>query len=176
MSILVLATAALVMKGAPAYAPSGPQIQVTLSGGKSFVITTDPKVAPKTVKAIIALVKSGYYNGQMFHRVEDWVIQWGDPQSKTLQLGDPRLGSGGTGHPLPFEGSSVKFERGVVGVASTGSRVGGDSQLFVLTKDARYLDRDYAVLGKVTSGMNVVDHIQLGERISKISLISARKK
>ncbi|MCB8932172.1 MAG: peptidylprolyl isomerase [Chthonomonadaceae bacterium] len=59
----------------------------------------------------------------------------------------------------------MDFHRGVVGIASTGLQVGGDSQLFVIKQDRLYLWHSYAVLGKVTQGMEVVDAIQIGDRI-----------
>ena len=124
-----------------------------------------------TTKGILKLVRSGFYNGQRVHRVEQWVVQWGDPQSKTLPIEDQRLGGGVSGHPLPFEDSEAAFKRGIVGIASTGKRLGGDSQLFVLTKDAVYLDHEYAVLGKVTSGMKVVDGIRKGDKIVRMRVL-----
>jgi peptidyl-prolyl cis-trans isomerase B (cyclophilin B) len=167
----ILAAALLLVTQTSTYNPSGPKIEVDLPRHRSFVITTDPKSSPQTVKAILALVKSGFYDGQKFHRVESWVVQWGDPQSKTLPIGDSRLGSKGSGHALPFEGSDTSFMRGVVGIASTGTRVGGDSQIFVLTRSATHLTGSYAVLGKVTAGMAVVDKIVKGDKIVKVRVL-----
>jgi peptidylprolyl isomerase len=163
--------AALTILGAQGYHPKGPQIEVDMAGHRSFVITTDPRKSPLTTKGILRLVRSGFYNGLRVHRVESWVVQWGDPQSRSLPPGDSRLGSKSSGHPLQFEDSSVMFKRGVVGIASTGSRVGGDSQLFVLTKDALYLQHGYAVLGKVTRGMDVVDQIKPGDKIMRMRVL-----
>jgi peptidylprolyl isomerase len=75
------------------------------------------------------------------------------------------MGDGGSGHDVPFEMSEVDYDRGVVGVASEGLQRGGDSQLFVLKKPAYRLYHSYAVVGKVTSGMDVVDGIKKGDRI-----------
>ncbi|KAA0233504.1 MAG: peptidylprolyl isomerase [Fimbriimonadaceae bacterium] len=158
------------------YSPNGPKVRFTLTSGSSFVITTDPKNSPKTVEHILALVKSGFYDGQRVHRVEWWVTQWGAPKSKTepLDITDPETGEktsnpvvagGGSGASIPvFEASNVDFLRGVVGVASTGLQVPGDSQLFILRQDAPRLWRSYAVVGKVTEGMDVVGTIQRGDR------------
>src|SRR5579862_9125627 len=101
----ILAAALWLVSQNTQYNPKGPRIEVDLARHRSFVITTDPHTSPQTVKGILALVKSGFFDGQKFHRVESWVVQWGDPQSKTLPIGDPRIGSGKSGHPLPFEGS-----------------------------------------------------------------------
>ena len=165
MSILI---AAIALSAAQGYHPIGPMIEVELAGHRSFVITTDPQGAPQTTRAILRLVRAHFYDGQRIHRVESWVVQWGDPLSKTLPPGDSRLGSSGSGHSLPFEDSGVNFTKGVVGIASTGTGVGGDSQLFVLTKDAVHLNHGYAVLGKVTRGMKVVEHIQAGDKIVRM--------
>jgi len=167
----ILAAALLLVTQTPQYNPSGPKIEVELARHRSFVITTDPRTSPQTVKGILALVKSGFYDGQKFHRVLGWVVQWGDPQSKTLPIGDSRLGSKGSGRPLPFEGSGISFARGVVGIASTGTHVGGDSQIFVLTRSATNLTGSYAVLGEVTSGMAVVDKIVKGDKIVKVRVL-----
>jgi peptidylprolyl isomerase len=160
--------AALAVLGAQGYHPIGPKIEVELTGHRSFVITTDPQGAPQTTKAILRLVRAHFYDDQRFHRVESWVVQWGDPQSRTLPPGDSRIGSSGSGHSMPFEDSGVSFLKGVVGIASTGTGVGGDSQLFVLTKDAVHLNHGYAVLGKVTRGMKVVENIHAGDKIVRM--------
>ncbi len=172
MSAFIAAVSLLL---APGYQPHGPRIGVEVGGHRRFIITTDPKGSPATTRSILKLVKSGFYNGQRFHRVLDWVVQWGDPQSKVLPKGDPRLGSHGSGHPLPFEDAGATFNRGVVGIASHGRKLGGDSQMFVLTKDAVYLNHDYAVLGKVTSGMNVVDRIKQGDTVVRMWVLSGPK-
>lgn len=151
--------------------PTPPQLLVTLAGGKTFTITTDKKGSPKTVQHIIALVAKKFYDGIKVHRVENWVTQWGDPQTKTKPITAPGIGSGGSGKDVPFEGSKVSFVRGVVGLASTGKKVGGDCQLFVLKKDATYLNGDYAVVGVVTKGMTVIDAVKAGEVIKSIRVI-----
>jgi peptidylprolyl isomerase len=157
---------------AASYHPSGPRIQFTMASGRSFVITTDPQNSPKTVQHIIGLVNRGFYGGQRVHRVEDWVTQWGDPLSKTAPMTDKKMGDGGSGKDVPFEMSEVDYDRSVVGVASEGLQRGGDSQLFVLKKPAWRLYHSYAVVGKVTQGMDVVDAIKKGDRIAGASMIS----
>ena len=175
MSVIAAAWLLLGHPQTAPYSPKGPQIEVVLSTGKKFVITTDPKWYPKTTEGILKLVKKGFYTGIKFHRVEDWVIQWGDPTSKK-SVDEPGVGSGGSGTSLPFEGGPVQFERGVVGIASTGSGVGGDSQLFVMKKSNASLYSSYAVLGLVTKGMDVVDSIERGATITRMSVLGAAKK
>lgn len=168
------------------YNPSGPQIRFTMEGGKSFILTTDPAHSPKTVEHILKLVSTGFYNRQRIHRVESWVTQWGAPASKTEPLDVPdkdgkmtlneKVGDGGSGITLPFEGSTdVDYVRGVAGIASEGLQLGGDSQIFILKKDATRLWNSYAVVGKVTDGMDVVDSIKRGDRIVKAEVLGAKK-
>lgn len=182
MLYALLLTAVVAKQDTPeAYRPTGPKIEVTMQGGKSFVITTDPKSSPLTVAHILGLVKKGFYNRQRIHRVEYWVTQWGAPESKTLPLDvkgpdgklvtNDKVASGGSGKDVPFEMSHVDFYRGVVGVASTGLQVGGDSQLFILKKDWQRLFHSYAVVGKVTKGMDVVDGIKRGDRITRMRVV-----
>lgn len=167
--MLTLLAAALLAPQAT-YTPTGPVIAVQVAGRGSFEITTDPKNSPKTVAHITALVKKKFYDRQRIHRVESWVTQWGAPASKTKNLSDEDVLGGGSGKQMPFEKADVDFTRGVAGIASTGLQVGGDSQIFVLKADTLRLYSSYAVLGKVTRGMAVVDAIQKGDRISKMSM------
>ncbi|MCW5942535.1 MAG: peptidylprolyl isomerase [Fimbriimonadaceae bacterium] len=154
-----------------AYRPTGPRIVVTLESGRSFTITTDPKASPKTVAYIQELCASKFYDRQRIHRSEPWVVQWGAPASKDKPLDSDAVRSGGSGKQLPFEESLVDYKRGVVGVASTGLQVGGDSQLFILRKDTERLWRSYAVVGLVTEGMDVVDGMRVGTRIRTMRVV-----
>ena len=166
---MILGLAALVLRqsdrGLTDFVPTGPKLQFTMSNGRSFVISTAPKLSPETVKHIVGLVKRGFYDRQRVHRVEYWVTQWGAPASRTMPLSSDAVGDGGSGHDLPFEMSDVDFVRGTVGIASNGLQMGGDSQLFVIKQDRLYLWHSYAVVGKVTRGMDVVDAIKKGDRI-----------
>lgn len=174
--LISFALAVLVQGGAPSwippYNPSGPVIEVTVEGRGAFRITTDPKTSPKTVEHILSLVRGGFYDRQRVHRVEYWVTQWGAPASKDKPIDSDEVLGGGSGKQLPFEMSDVDFVRGIVGVASTGLQVGGDSQLFIIKQDRLYLWRSYAVVGKVTRGMEVVDRIQRGDRITRMRVLS----
>lgn len=174
--LISLAVAVLVQGGTPSwippYNPSGPVVEVTVEGRGTFRITTDPRTSPKTVEHILSLVRNGFYDRQRVHRVEYWVTQWGAPASKDKPIDSDEVLGGGSGKQLPFEMSDVDFVRGIVGVASTGLQVGGDSQLFIIKQDRLYLWRSYAVVGKVTQGMDVVDRIQRGDRITRMRVLS----
>lgn len=155
------------------YLPAGPRIEVRMQNGGAFTITTDPKTSPKTVAHILDLVNRRFYDGQRIHRVEYWVTQWGDPASRTKPMSDPKMGEGDSGRRLPFEMSDLDFTRGVVGVASDGLQHGGDSQLFVIKQDRLYLYHSYAVVGRVTNGMGVVDRIRKGDRIVSMRVLGS---
>ena len=119
------------------------------------VIELLPKVAPKHVARIKELVRQGFYDGIVFHRVIDgFMAQTGDP------LG---TGMGGSGKKLPAEFNSEPHERGTVSMARAMDPNSADSQFFICFADARFLDRQYTVWGKVTSGMEFVDKIKKGD-------------
>jgi len=185
IGMTVLPLIAMLCLNFQGYQPHGPKIRFEMESGKSFVVTTDPAASPKTVAHILKLVRARFYDRQRIHRVESWVTQWGAPASRNepLTMGgkdpkknlNPRVGDGSSGQSVPFEGSrSIDFVRGVVGIASEGLQLGGDSQIFVLKSDRTYLMDSYAVLGKVTEGMSTVDSIKFGDRIAKAIVVSSR--
>ena len=119
------------------------------------VIELLPKVAPKHVARIKELVRQGFYDGIVFHRVIDgFMAQTGDP------LG---TGMGGSGKKLAAEFNDEPHVRGTVSMARAMDPNSADSQFFICFADARFLDRQYTVWGKVTSGMEFVDKIKKGD-------------
>lgn len=128
--------------------------------------------APKTVENFTKLIKEGYYDGIAFHRVvPDFVIQGGDPYTK-----DPSkshlVGSGGPGYTIPCEtaGNPHKHGRGYLSMAHAGRNTGG-SQFFITHSPQPHLDNRHTVFGKVTSGLEVVDAIEVGDRMTKVEII-----
>jgi len=119
------------------------------------------EAAPETVKNFLKKAQSGYYVDLIFHRVEDWVVQGGDP-----------LGTGTGGAKMATELSNKPFKIGSVGVARGGDiKVSNDSQFFICTKDCSFLNNQYTNFGEVTKGMEVVNQIEIGDKIQKIKLI-----
>lgn len=119
-----------------------------------------PDVAPKTVAYLVKKAKSGFYNNLTFHRVEDWVIQGGDP-----------LGNGTGGGNMPVEFNNKPFGVGAVGVASRGDgKVQNDAQFFITKTDASWLNGQYTNFGQVTKGMDVVEKIEIGDKILGITV------
>ena len=119
------------------------------------VIEMLPNAAPKHVARIKELVRQGFYDGIVFHRVIDgFMAQTGDP------LG---TGMGGSGKKLAAEFNSEPHVRGTVSMARATDPNSADSQFFICFADARFLDRQYTVWGKVVSGMEFVDKIKKGD-------------
>jgi cyclophilin family peptidyl-prolyl cis-trans isomerase len=118
------------------------------------------KDAPHTVKNFLDKSTSGFYNNLLFHRVEDWVIQGGDPD-----------GNGTGGGLMQTELNSLPFVEGSLGVARSGDiRVSNDSQFFITKNDAPHLNQQYTNFGIVTSGMDVVRKIAIGDKILGITI------
>ncbi len=134
-----------------------PIVTFTLQDGKTFKAELYPEIAPNTVNNFLYLVKKGFYNGVIFHRViSGFMIQGGDPAG---------VGTGGPGYHIKGEFSAngfkntLKHERGVLSMARAQNPNSAGSQFFVMHADANYLDGQYAAFGKVIEGMDTVDAI-----------------
>ena len=151
---LVVLIAALILGGKAMAADLANTIYLDVPAGR-VVIEMRPDLAPATVAQIKALVRRGFYDGIVFHRVIDgFMAQTGDPTG---------TGTGGSGHPLKAEFSNEKFVRGTVGMARTSDPNSADSQFFIMFAPAPSLDRKYTIWGNVVSGMEYVDQIKKGE-------------
>ena len=117
--------------------------------------------APKTVDNFIKLANSGFYNGTLFHRViKDFMIQGGDPLTKSEPANWRVHGTGGPGYTFADEINSEKLVRGVLAMANAGPNTNG-SQFFIVTATATpWLDGAHTAFGRVVSGMDVVDKIE----------------
>jgi peptidylprolyl isomerase len=117
-----------------------------------------PDLAPGHVARIKELAREGFYDGVVFHRVlEGFMAQGGDPTG---------TGMGGSKKPdLKAEFSSEPHVRGVCSMARSSNPNSANSQFFICFADARFLDKQYTVWGKVSSGMDIVDTIKRGEPV-----------
>jgi peptidyl-prolyl cis-trans isomerase B (cyclophilin B) len=148
-----------------------PTAVITLDKGGEIALELFPEDAPKTVEAFLKLSREGFYDGTTFHRVvPGFVVQGGDPQSKTLPAGDQRLGTGGPGYNLKAEFNKRKHDRGVLAMARSRDPDSAGSQFYITLAPTPQLDGQYTVFGRVTSGMNVVDSIKVGDRIKTIKV------
>ncbi len=121
------------------------------------VIAMRPDLAPGHVARIKELVRAGFYDGIVFHRVIDgFMAQTGCPEG---------TGTGGSGTKLKAEFNREPHVRGTVSMARAQNPDSGDSQFFICFDDARFLDGQYTVWGEVTSGMENVDKIKRGEPV-----------
>ncbi|WP_312694541.1 peptidylprolyl isomerase [Caproiciproducens sp.] len=133
-----------------------PIITVKTNGG-TMKIELYPEIAPNTVKNFISLVKKGFYDGTIFHRViPGFMIQGGDPEG---------TGMGGPGYSIRGEFRSNHFQndlkhtKGVISMARSMSPNSAGSQFFIMVADAPHLDGEYAAFGKVIEGLEEADRI-----------------
>jgi peptidylprolyl isomerase len=122
-----------------------------------ITIQLRPDLAPKHVAQIETLTKRGFYDGIVFHRVIDgFMAQTGDPTGTGMGKSDlPNIKA---------EFSSEPFKRGTVGMARSQDPDSANSQFFITFGDASFLNNQYTVVGKVVSGMDVVDKIKKGSK------------
>ena len=136
---------------------SNPIVTIEMENGGVIKAELYPEVAPNTVNNFVSLVKQGFYDGIIFHRViPGFMIQGGDPKG---------VGSGGPGYCIKGEFNSNGFKndllhtRGVLSMARTMAPNSAGSQFFIMHQDAKHLDGQYAAFGKVIEGIEVVDEI-----------------
>ena len=134
-----------------------PVVTIEMENGGVTKAELYPDVAPQSVYNFISLVKSGFYDGLIFHRViPGFMIQGGCPEG---------TGMGGPGYCIKGEffyngfKNDLRHKRGVLSMARSQSPNSAGSQFFIMHEDAKHLDGQYAAFGKVIEGMDVVDAI-----------------
>lgn len=132
-------------------------VTIEMENGKKIKIELYPEIAPITAANFEKLVRQGFYDGLIFHRViKGFMIQGGDPEG---------TGMGGSGERIKgeFEANGIKNDlkhtRGVISMARSQDPDSASSQFFIMHEDAPHLDGQYAAFGKVVEGMDVVDEI-----------------
>ena len=140
-------------------------VKMTIKTSKGDIeIALYSELMPITVENFQSLVKQNFYKGLTFHRVEDWVIQGGDPK------GD---GTGGSSKTIKLEtNNKLRNLRGAIAMARASDPDSASSQFYILKTDAAWLDGQYAVFGRVLSGMEIVDKIEVGDKITNIEEVS----
>ena len=175
--VVALVVAGLIALGAVAVGAQSksartPTAVISMEKGGEIVLEFFPQDAPKHVENFLTLAKKGFYDGQRVHRVEPkFVVQFGDPQSKTKPMDDPAMGTGGSGYKIKAEFNSRKFERGVLGMARSQDPDSGGSQVYIMLGPAPHLNGKYTAFGQVTKGMDVADQIRVGDRIKAIKVV-----
>ena len=133
----------------------------------NVVVGLRPDLAPNHVARITELVRQGFYDGVVFHRVIDgFMAQTGDPTG---------TGTGGSGQKLKAEFSREPHVRGTVSMARSQSPDSGDSQFFICFEEAPWLNGQYTVWGKVIEGMENVDKSKRGEPVTNPDRIVSAK-
>lgn len=134
-----------------------PVVTITMENDTVIKAELYPEIAPNTVRNFVSLVKKGFYDGLIFHRViPGFMIQGGCPNGN---------GMGGPGYDIKGEFANngfrndLKHERGVLSMARAMNPDSAGSQFFIMHADAPYLDGEYAAFGKVIEGMETVDEI-----------------
>lgn len=158
-----------------------PIILIEMENGKTMKAELYPEIAPITVENFLSLIKKGFYDGLIFHRViPDFMIQGGDPNG---------TGMGGPGYQIKGEFSAngvkndLKHTRGVLSMARAQDPDSAGSQFFIMVADAPHLDGQYAAFGKVIEGMETADDIVYSktdwynrpyedQRMKKVTVIS----
>lgn len=136
---------------------NNPIVTIEMENGNVIKVELYPEVAPNTVRNFISLVRKGFYDGTIFHRViPGFMIQGGDPEG---------TGMGGPGYSIKGEFSAngfknnLKHDRGVISMARSSRPNSAGSQFFIMTQKSPHLDGQYAAFGSVTEGMEEVDRI-----------------
>ncbi len=147
-----------------------------------------PDEAPKLTAHFLELVDKGFYNKMLFHRkVDNFVLQGGDPETKKVSTawaksnpgemgGTKGLGSGGSGKEVPYEINNLTHVKHSVGMAlSSPMSDTGDSQFFINLKDNFRLNGMYCVFGQIVEGQGLINKIQRGDRIIRVTRTKAKK-
>ena len=136
---------------------SNPIVTFEMENGDVMKAELYPEIAPNTVNNFISLVKKGFYDGLIFHRViPGFMIQGGDP--KGMGIGGPGYGIKGEFLQNGFK-NELKHTRGVLSMARAANPNSAGSQFFIMHEDSPHLDGGYAAFGKVIEGIEAVDHI-----------------
>ncbi|MBI4594204.1 MAG: peptidylprolyl isomerase [Candidatus Rokubacteria bacterium] len=136
---------------------------ITLESGGEIRIEFYPEDAPKTVENFVTLAKKGFYDGLTFHRVvPDFVVQGGDPKGN---------GSGGPGYQIKAEFNKHKHVRGTVAMARSQHPDSAGCQFYITYGPTPHLDGSYTVFGQVVAGMELVDRIKQGDRMTSVANI-----
>lgn len=148
------------------YNTTNPVVALLIKNYGTVVIELYPEIAPNTVNNFIALVKSGFYDNNSFHRsVPGFMIQGGDPNGN---------GTGGPGYNIKGEFSengftnNLKHTEGVISMARRQENNTAGSQFFLMLGTSKHLDGKYAAFGKIIDGMDIVSSIAKNEKVADV--------
>jgi cyclophilin family peptidyl-prolyl cis-trans isomerase len=149
-------------------APNEPGKYFVLDTAKGCIaakLYTDASAkVPNTIANFEQKANSGVFNGRIFHRVEDWVIQGGDPE-----------GTGGGGGKMPAEYNDLPFKAGSLGIArGQDPTQNNDSQFFFTKTPAEWLNGQYTNWGEVVQGMEAVNQMAIGDKINAAAVVERK--
>jgi dolichyl-diphosphooligosaccharide--protein glycosyltransferase len=149
--------------GALADTTPGPQIAEMVTAQGTIKIEFFPGAAPRHVDNFVTLAESGFFDGLVFHRLaslgQGFVIQSGDPQTRSATADRSTWGTGGPGYTVSQEFNDISHVQGIVSMARASDPNSAGSQFFIVVDDTPFLDNQYTVFGRVIEGMDVVDRI-----------------
>jgi peptidyl-prolyl cis-trans isomerase B (cyclophilin B) len=157
-------------------AVSGSEIGVIQTSKGTVKVEFYPADAPNTVASFIELADAGFYDGLKFHRVVPrFVVQGGDPLTRTLTTQDVQAGVGGVGTGGPGWNQRAEFNDrkhvvGTLAMARSQHPDSAGSQFYICLEPQPSLDGQYTVFGQVIEGMDVVSTIQVGDVIESITI------
>ena len=135
---------------------------IALEKGGEIRLEFFPEDAPKTVENFVTLAKKGFYTGLNFHRVvPDFVVQGGCPKGN---------GTGGPGYTVKAEFNKQKHVRGILAMARSQHPDSAGSQFYICYGTTPHLDGQYTVFGRVVSGMELVDRIKQGDKMTSVTI------
>lgn len=141
---------------------------IEMASGGTITMKFYPGDAPNTVANFINLASKGYYDGLKFHRVvKGFVAQGGDPKGN---------GTGGPGYSIKAEFNKRPHINGAVAMARSRHPDSAGSQFYICLGPQHFLDGNYTVFGIVTSGMNIVEKIKIGDVMKSIKIITPNKR
>ena len=136
---------------------------ITLEKGGEIRMEFYPEDAPKTVENFVTLAQKGFYNGLTFHRVvPDFVVQGGCPKGN---------GTGGPGYQIKAEFNKQKHVRGTVAMARSQDPDSAGCQFYICYGNTPHLDGQYTVFGKVVQGVEHIDRIRQGDRMTSVAIV-----
>ena len=138
---------------------------ITLENGGEIRMEFYPQDAPKTVENFVGLAQKGFYDGLTFHRVvPGFVVQGGDPKGN---------GTGGPGYTVKAEFNTQKHVRGTLAMARSQHPDSAGCQFYICYGAQPHLDGQYTVFGRVVAGMEHVDRITQGDRMTTVAIVES---
>ncbi len=177
-TLAIVAVLAIAATATAQYRPKSGEVvmRLTLESKAQIDILLHTKEAPRATAHVIDLVQKSFYNGQSFFRVvkepRPFLVQFGDPATKSKPFNDKSIGDGGSGTSVSFEDSGFANVTGAVGLATKkGDKDSGDSQFYILLSDSRFLNGSATIFGNVVGGMDTVKGVALGDKVSSVSIV-----